>query len=66
MVSIADLSATTSLALNSWNYVTRPKDEQQSDAIFGGVVWITNGIPAPGFDSYTQALDQLLGTLAFR
>ena len=26
---IADLSATTSLALNSWNYVTRPKDEQR-------------------------------------
>jgi hypothetical protein len=31
-----------------------------------GVVWITNGIPAPGFDSFAQALDKLLGTLAFR
>ncbi|MGC1959676.1 MAG: hypothetical protein WA683_18805, partial [Pseudolabrys sp.] len=35
------VSLATSLVLNSWNYVTRPKDEQQSDAIFGGVVWIT-------------------------
>jgi hypothetical protein len=31
-----------------------------------GVVWITNGIPAPAFDAYATALDQLLGTLAFR
>jgi len=31
-----------------------------------GVVWITNGIPAPGFDVYAQALDQLLGTFEFR
>jgi hypothetical protein len=31
-----------------------------------GVVWITNGIPARGFDAYAQALDQLLGTFKFR
>ncbi len=31
-----------------------------------GVVWITNGIPAPDFDAYGQALDALLGTVAFR
>jgi len=31
-----------------------------------GVVWITNGIPAPGFDAFAQALDQLLGTFEFR
>jgi hypothetical protein len=31
-----------------------------------GVVWISNGIPAPGFDAYAQALDQLLGTFEFR
>jgi len=31
-----------------------------------GVVWITNGIAAPAFDAYAQALDQLLGTVQFR
>jgi hypothetical protein len=31
-----------------------------------GVVWITNGIPAPAFDAYGTALDELLGTFAFR
>ena len=31
-----------------------------------GIVWITNGIPAPGFDAYAKALDELLGTFEFR
>jgi len=43
-----------------WRFV------EVKDSDGSGVVWITNGIPAPGFDSYTQAFDQLLGTLAFR
>lgn len=43
-----------------WRFV----EVKNSDG--SGVVWITNGIPAPGFDAYGQALDQLLGTFAFR
>lgn len=31
-----------------------------------GVVWITNGIPAPAFGAYAEALDRLLGTFQFR
>ena len=43
-----------------WRFV----EVKNSDG--SGVVWITNGIPAPGFDAYAMALNQLLGTLAFR
>ena len=54
VVSIADLSATTSLALNSWNYVTRPKDEQRvSDATpihFWRSCW---GLPNYRADTWT-------------
>jgi len=43
-----------------WRFV------EVKDADRSGVVWITNGIPAPGFDAYGEALDQLLGTFEFR
>lgn len=43
-----------------WRFV----EVKNSDG--SGVVWITNGIAAPGFDAYAQALDQLLGTFEFR
>ena len=43
-----------------WRFV----EVKKSDG--SGVVWISNGIPAPGFDAYAQALDQLLGTFEFR
>ncbi len=43
-----------------WRFV----EVKNSDG--SGVVWITNGIPAPGFDAYATALDQLLGTFEFR
>ena len=43
-----------------WRFV-EVKDDDGS-----GVVWITNGIPAPGFDAYAEALDQLLATVEYR
>ena len=43
-----------------WRFV----EVKNSDG--SGVVWITNGIPAPAFDAYAKALDQLLGTFEFR
>lgn len=43
-----------------WRFV----EVKNSDG--SGVVWITNGIAAPGFDAFAQALDQLLGTFEFR
>ena len=43
-----------------WRFV----EVKNSDG--SGVVWLTNGIPAPGFDSFAQAFDQLLGTFLFR
>ena len=43
-----------------WRFV----EVKNSDG--SGIVVVTNGIPAPGFDAYAQALDQLLTTLTFR
>lgn len=42
-----------------WRFV------EVKDSDGSGVVWITNGIPAPAFDAYAQALDQLLRTFEF-
>ena len=43
-----------------WRFV------EVKDTDGSGVVWITNGIPAPAFDAYAQALDELLATFEFR
>ena len=43
-----------------WRFVEVKNDDGS------GVVWITNGLPAPGFDAFAQTLDQLLGTFQFR
>jgi hypothetical protein len=43
-----------------WRFV----EVKNSDG--SGIVVLSNGIAAPAFDAYAQALDQLLGTLTFR
>ena len=63
MVSIADLSATTSLALNSRNYVTRPKDEQRVTDATPIHFWRSRwGLPNYRADTWLTAAAAVMGT----